>query len=149
MATTDTTAAELKSLYEDLVADIWEDGHLELVDEFVADDYVEHNPMAPEELHGPEGYRQNVEMLRAAFPDFEADIEDMVAEGDRVVARITNRGTFEGEFMGTPPNGNTFEAEAIEIIRFEDGKIAEAWFQMDALGFLSQLGIEGPPGEGA
>lgn len=73
--------------------------------------------------------------------------QDVIAEGDKVLARITNRGTFEGEFMGAEPNGNTFETSAIEIVRFEDGQISEMWLQIDALGMMWQLRIapEGPP----
>lgn len=86
-------------------------------------------------------------MLRAPFPDLEVEVEDVIAEDDRVVTRLTNRSTFEGAFMGESPNGNTFDAEAIEIVRFEGGKIAEMWFQLDALGMMDQLGLGPEPEE--
>lgn len=75
------------------------------------------------------------------FPDFEATVEDVVAEGDTVAMRVTLRVTHEGEFMRTEPTGNSFEVQNTVFTRIEDGKIAERWVQPDTLGMLRQLGI--------
>jgi steroid delta-isomerase-like uncharacterized protein len=76
-----------------------------------------------------------------AIPDFNVTIEDLIAEGDRVVARTKERGTQENEFEGMPATGRSFEVDEVNIFRFENGKIAEVWQISDQLGFLSQLGL--------
>jgi predicted ester cyclase len=76
----------------------------------------------------------------AAFPDFEATVEDIVAEGDTVAMRVTLRGTHDGPFMGVEPTGNPFEVRNMVFTRIEDGKIAERWVQPDTLSLMQQLG---------
>lgn len=126
--------------------EVW-DGNLDLVDDVIAEEYVEHGSAHPEDVHGPEAFKREVERLRAAFPDLSVTEEDTVAEGDRVASRITFRGTHEGEFLGRKPTGTTVEFEAIAINRFVDGEIVEAWVQTDVMGLLAQLGhIELPDG---
>lgn len=98
--------------------------------------------------HGPDGTttmtREELgkEMLKllAAFPDFSRTIEDMVAEGDKVVVRLNVRGTHRGEFQGIPATGKRVSSQVMVILRIADGKIAEAWEQYDGLSFMQQLG---------
>ena len=142
MSTMDATNEEIARR---LHTDVW-DGNLDLVDEIIAEDYVEHSSAHPEGVHGPEEFRREVEMFRAAFPDLSVTEEDTVAEGDRVASRVTFQGTQTGEFQGVEPTGKTVTFEAIAINRFEDGKIVEAWVQTDVMGLMQQLGVVESPG---
>jgi steroid delta-isomerase-like uncharacterized protein len=87
-----------------------------------------------------EGHRQYSEAMIAAFPDIERSIEDLVAEGDKVVARWTARGTHTGDFQGLPPSGKVATSSGITIFRIADGRIVEEWSESDMLGLLQQLG---------
>jgi predicted ester cyclase len=92
------------------------------------------------------GLKQMAPAFRTAFPDIELVTEDLVAEGDQVVDRVTVRGTHRREFMGIPPSGRRFEMEEIHIARIVDGKIVERWTQFDVFGLLQQIGgIPGSP----
>ena len=115
----------------------WNAGNLDLVDELYADDYTLHDPTMP--VHGTESFKQYVAMYRGVFPDMHFTIEDMVAEGDRVVWRITARGTHQGALMGIPPTGKQVAISAIIISRFSAGKWTEDWLNIDMLGMLQQI----------
>lgn len=91
-------------------------------------------------VSGASGVKDLIGMVRGAIPDIHATIEDMIAEGDKVVARFTLRGTHKGEFLGVPATGRSISVAVINIYRFEDGKIAEVWQLPDALGVMRQLG---------
>jgi predicted ester cyclase len=78
-------------------------------------------------------------MLTGAFGDLRVEIEDLIAEDDRVVARLTFRGTHTGPFRDIPPTGREVSFTAIRIYRVADGKIAETWANQDSLGLLGQL----------
>jgi steroid delta-isomerase-like uncharacterized protein len=86
------------------------------------------------------GHRQYSEVMIAAFPDLERTIEDMVAEGDKVVARWTAKGTHTGDFQGIPPSGRVATSSGITIFRIADGRIVEEWSESDMLGLLQQVG---------
>jgi steroid delta-isomerase-like uncharacterized protein len=102
-------------------------------------DYVHHMPLSPEPL-GRAAFEEMFNGFLAAFPDMQATIDDILAEGDRVAARTTFRGTHRGEFMGIPASGKQVVFSGNDIYRFVDGKIAEEWAQFDALGLMQQLG---------
>jgi predicted ester cyclase len=87
-------------------------------------------------------------MLHAAFPDFKATIDDLITEGDKVVIRMTWRGTQKGEFMGVPPTGKRVSFGVIDIIRIAGGRFAEHWGQMDNMSMMHQLGALPAPGAG-
>jgi predicted ester cyclase len=91
--------------------------------------------------------KQALPMFRAAFPDMRLTEEDMIAEGDRVVDRVTVRGTHEGELMGVLPSGNPVEFMETHISRIADGKIVERWGQWDAMGIMQQIGAIPEPGQ--
>ena len=114
-------------------------GTLDLVDDLVTPDYA----VTVVGFPGPmdrEGHKGMVAGLRAAFPDWEETVEELVAEGDRVVARVVGRGTQRGEFMGVPATGRKVEVVSVNIDRIVDGRIAERWLLPDTLGLLQQLG---------
>ena len=122
------------------------DGDLDVLEELAEPDYNEHDPL-PGQGTGLEGLRDRVRMLRGGLSS-RFTIEDLVAEGDRVVVRWTNTGTHMGEFLGAPPTGRDFSIAGIDIIRFQDGKMAEHWHVVDQLGLLQQLGLLPAPEQG-
>ena len=95
---------------------------------------------------GLEGARQTLGMFLTAFPDLHFTVEDLIAEGDKVVARATLSGTQQGAFMGIPPTGKHVTMTGIDINRFVGGKSVEHWVEMDTLGLMQQLGVIPPPG---
>ncbi len=128
-----------------LHTEVW-DGNLDLVDDIIAEDYVEHSSAHPEGVHGPAEFKREVKMLRSGFPDLSVTEEDTVAEDDKVASRITFRGTHEGEFLGIEPTGTSVAFEAIAINQLKDGEIVEAWVQTDVMGLMGQLGVVDVPG---
>src|SRR5215217_2394786 len=116
-------------------------GNLDAVEEIFSSDYVSHEPSSGE-VRGIEGARQFAATFRQAFPDLQNTIEDMVAEGDKVVVRFKARGTHDGETEAFgPATGKQMQITGITIKRVSDGKIAEAWTNFDALGMMQQLGM--------
>ncbi|HWJ53619.1 MAG TPA: ester cyclase, partial [Propionibacteriaceae bacterium] len=93
-------------------------------------------------LEGPGGVEEGVRMLLSGFPDLQLTTPELLAEGDRVVARFTMSDTNTGDYRGLPaPTGQHFESEAIAILRIADGRVAELRSTADRLGMLTQLGI--------
>ena len=93
----------------------------------------------PEPQHGQEVWRQGFEMMRRAFPDLRAHIEDIFGAGDRVAVRLRFRGTHSGEFLGFPATGRTIEYVSHEFYRVTDGLIAEEWICSDMATLFRQL----------
>lgn len=114
-------------------------GNAEDVGELVKADYIENDPL-PGQGTGREGAIDRFSMLIGALaPHF--TINDVIAEGDRVVVRWTNEGTHIGEFAGMPATGRTFSISGIDIYRVEGDKLAEHWHVVDQLSMLGQLGL--------
>jgi steroid delta-isomerase-like uncharacterized protein len=112
----------------------------ENLDEFYPPDIVWHMP--EQELRGIEEAKQYVSTFLGAFPDASFSVEDLIAEGDKVVSRFTARGTHQGETEEFgPATGRQLEQEGITIHRIEGGKIVEEWSQYDNLSILQQLGL--------
>jgi steroid delta-isomerase-like uncharacterized protein len=122
-------------------------GNLDIFDELSSDDYVCHFAWVPEPLNR-EARKQYMKALMASFPDFNHTFEDVIAQGDKVVIRLTNRGTHEGAFREIPLTGKEIEYSAIFIGRFVDGKVVETWVEANILGLMQQLGMELKPKEG-
>ena len=122
--------------------------NLDALDEVFASDIIDHNP-SPGQGPGREGVKQFFSSLHTAFPDFHTNVEDMIAEGDKVVARVTASGTHHGEYLGIAPTGNRVEVSGIDILRIVDGKVVEHWGNYDDLGTLQQLGAIPEPGQQA
>ena len=113
--------------------------NLAVFDELMASDYVWH--IASTTLHGREPAKQLISRFLTAFPDGRYTIEDMIAEGDRVVVRQTFRGTHRGDFMGMAPTGKHVTVTEMEIFRIANGQAVENWTSSDDLGLLQQLGV--------
>jgi steroid delta-isomerase-like uncharacterized protein len=119
---------------------VWEEGNIGLVDELVAPDYVNHNPGIPGQPESPEGIKAVVSMFRGGMPDLRVNIDDMIAEGDRVAVRYKIEGTHEGELFGVPPTGRRLSIESCTVEQVSDGKIREHWRVTDTLDMMQQLG---------
>ena len=142
MATTATE--ENKRLARRVVAGINEQ-NLAVFDEHFAVNVIDHTPFG--ETTGLEALKETVDVLFTAFPDYSATIEELIAEGDTIALRATNRGTHEGNFMGIEPTGEQFEMESMAFARMKDGKVVERWVQNDLLGLFQHLGVVDLPGE--
>ncbi|MFC1718604.1 ester cyclase, partial [Candidatus Poribacteria bacterium] len=123
--------------------EIWNQGNLGLVDELLAANHVFHDPAAPG-VSGHEAYKQLVTGYRIAYPDIHFAIEEIIAEGDKMLARWTGTGTHQGELMGIPPTGVKVTTPGFTIIRIAGGKIVEEWANWDTLGMMQQLGVITP-----
>jgi steroid delta-isomerase-like uncharacterized protein len=99
----------------------------------------------PEPLRGPAGFLSIVEMMRGGFPDIQWTLEDMVAEGDKVAARFTIRGTHQGPFFGVPPTGKSIVGQSTSFYRLAGGQIVEDHGLPDMLGILRQIGAVPTP----
>jgi len=106
-------------------------------EELYGSDWVGHFPGMP--TLDAEGHRRYSEVMQTAFPDLERKIEDMLADGDKVVVRWTARGTQTGEFQGLPPSHKFATSSGITIFRIADERIVEEWSESDLLGLLQQI----------
>lgn len=118
---TDANKVLVRRLY-----DGFSTGGVDLLDEVVAEGFIDHDPM-PDQPAGLVGLKQAVGSFRSAFPDGEMVVEDFVAEGNKVVARVSMSGTHRGEYAGLPGTGRLIRSEGVEIFRIADGKIVEGW----------------------
>ena len=128
-----------KALAQRYADEVINQGKLDVIDEICTTDYKSYPPGFPPTDR--EGDKQLIAMFRAAFPDMRKRIDDMVADGDKVVERATYSGTHTGEFQGIPPTGRQAAFTGMHIFRIVDGKIAETRGIMDQLGMLQQLGV--------
>jgi steroid delta-isomerase-like uncharacterized protein len=126
---------------KDLARRSWESvENSDSLDEFYPPNVVWHNPEG--DIQGIEQAKQFVTMFKTAFPDMGATVEDVVAEGDKVVTRVTLRGTHQGEVEEFgPPTGRQVEAHGITIHRIEGDKIVEEWNSYDNMSIMQQLGL--------
>jgi steroid delta-isomerase-like uncharacterized protein len=130
-----------KAIVVQLYEEIFNKGDLDLADKMIAPNAINHDPQLPPGVpSGPQGLKAAVIMLRSAYPDDHHTIEDLIAEGDKVVVRLTHSGTHQGAFLGLPPTGKHITNTSIHIFRFADGQLVEAWANRDDLGLLQQLG---------
>lgn len=119
--------------------------NLAAVEEFVAPNYTGHS-YPPGLPPGPDGLKVFLSLFFNAFPDGKVTIEDLLADGDRTAARLVFSGTHRGDFMGIPPTGKQIAVPAIDLARFENGKIADHWGGPDQMALMVQLGVIPPPG---
>jgi steroid delta-isomerase-like uncharacterized protein len=146
-----TTPEQNKAFVREVFAEMFNRQDLSAADRYYAEGFFSHNPSIPP---GREGFKQGFGAILAAFPDLHGTIEDMLAEGDRVMVRVTWTGTHRGPFIGFPPTGQALTFHSVDILRFENGKIAEHWDCTDFLDALARatsaseqnkVGEEAPP----
>ena len=131
---------ESKQLIHRFYTEVVGSGDYSNLDDFVATEYVDHN--AAEGGRGPEVVRTHLEAIRTTLPDLRVQIEDVFAEGDYIITRISGRGTHLGEWMGIEPTGREVQLKGINIDRVEGGRIAEHWGEADTIGMLIQMGVD-------
>jgi predicted ester cyclase len=136
----DVSVEENKAIARRWSEELWGRANLAVADEIAAPDYVRHESGAPFQARGPEGVKRLVSMLCAMLPDLRIVVEDVIAEGDKVVSRYTSVATDTEGFMGRLPTGKVIRTPAIQIFRFSGGKIVESWAVRDDLKTLRQLG---------
>ena len=141
-------AEQNKALIVRFVEELFNRGNMGIVGEIFAPDFIEREQLPPGIPNDREGVKVLTTMLRSAFPDFKATIDDILAEGDKVVIRMTWSGTQKGEFMGVPATDKRVSFGVIDIIRITNGKLVEHWGQMDSMSLMQQLGAIPAPVEG-
>lgn len=141
-----TTEAENKEIVRRYYEEAFEEGRTDLLEELVARDVVNHDPLSdaeltPEEARGFEGFERHVMAAKEGFPDATVRIEELLADGDMVTVRFVFEGTHEGRFAGIEPTGKRVSQTNLGLYRVADGKIAERWVESDTLTMLQQLGV--------
>jgi steroid delta-isomerase-like uncharacterized protein len=132
-----------KAVIRRFVEEVQNQKNWDTFDEVNADDFI--NLSAPPGVPSDkEGGKMFLGAFISAFPDSHVTIEDMIAEGDRVVTKKTFNGTHTGELNGIPPTGNRVSIQYVDIMRLRHGQIIEHWLSMDQLSFLQQLGVITP-----
>jgi steroid delta-isomerase-like uncharacterized protein len=122
--------------------------NLATADEFIAANFTNHDPGTPPLPTGPDGYRQLVSTYRTIYPDLRMTVDDLLAEGDKVVCRWTAQGQNTGPLMGMPATDKQATVTGISILAIAGGKVTEQRVNWDTLGMLQQLGVIPTPGQG-
>lgn len=151
MSTTTYTAAEdrisdPKAFIRYFVEHALNRKELELADRYFSPAYVVHIPGRPDSPPGPASFKQVMAMWHRAFPDWHMSVDDLIAEGDKVVNRFTTVGTHTGPLLGWGPTGRTFTVHGVVVHRIVDGLVAETWVSDDMPTMLAQLGLLVPVG---
>jgi steroid delta-isomerase-like uncharacterized protein len=139
---TETSAEKNKANIKRVIEELYSRGDLKVAEQLYAADYIRHDPATPDVGTGVAAVKQVVNTYRTAFPDLELTTEDLMAEGDKVLARWSARGTHHGDLQGSAPTGKRFEITGLTLMQFADGQIVEEWTNWDALGMLQQLGVK-------
>ena len=139
------SAADLeanKRLYRDLIDTLVNKRQPDAADRFIAEGLIEHNPNIPQGLAGRKRF---LAALLAGFSDYHGEIQEILAEGDRIVVRTLWTGTQDGPFLGLPPSGRKVRFTTADFFRIENGKLAEHWDVVDSLPRAVALGLVPPP----
>ncbi|MCI0331080.1 MAG: ester cyclase [candidate division Zixibacteria bacterium] len=138
---TKTSAKELRQIARRWIEEGWSKGNVRIVDELHAPDFVDRDPSGREPTN--EGFRKGIKELYAAFPDFNAKVEELVVEIEtgKVAILWSATGTHKGGFMNIPPTNKKIHFKGIEIITIKNGKITERWGEWDGIDILQQLGV--------
>jgi predicted ester cyclase len=131
-----------KELYRSVMEEVWNKRNPSAIDRYLAPDFIEHNKNIPP---GLAGRKQFVAAVLAAFSDYHAEIEEVVAEGDRIVARVQWTGTQDGPFQGRPATNNKLRFSTADFFRVANGKLAEHWDVVDSLPRAIALGLVAAP----
>ena len=119
---------------------VFNKGNMKAAEEFMSASFVEHDPF-PGQGPGVEGFKQGMSAFRQAFPDLQIQVDDIFADGEKVVAKSTMMGTHKGTFMNMPPTGKQINVKGIDIVRMSGGKAVEHWGLFDSLTMMQQLGV--------
>jgi steroid delta-isomerase-like uncharacterized protein len=132
-----------KALIQRWFQEVWNQGDSKVIDELLAEDAVIHGLVdaSGNPVTGLPAFHEFHSQFRGAFPNINVSVDDVIADGDRVVARCSVRGTHTGDHLGFAPTDATIQFGGIAIVRIKDGKIIEAWNQFDFLTMNKQLGV--------
>jgi predicted ester cyclase len=133
------TPEQIKVLAQRFLDQVFVQRNMDALDELFVPDAVIHDPGA--EYRGTAAIRLGIEALFAGFPDFQFNVEDQIAEHDRIAIRFRGGGTHDGPWRGLQPTGKSMRYTGVVIMRFEGQRIAEYWGQSDVLSILQQLGV--------
>lgn len=136
-----TTTLSPEAVVRRLIDEGFSQGRLEICDDIIADDIVEHQDYGPKHPPGPAGVKSVISSLRRAFSDFKLDIDGIVIAGDTIWLRNIASGTNDGMYMGHPPTGRRFKVYVFDVLRVSAGRVVEHWGVPDRLGVLRQLGL--------
>ncbi|WP_433971560.1 ester cyclase [Tunturiibacter lichenicola] len=135
-----STIESNKAVIGRFIEEVINQNRLDRADDLVVEDFVELDPF-PGQRPGREGLKEVLGMMRTAFPDIHWVVDEMVAEGDKVVTRFTWKGTHRGAFLGVPPTGKGVTVKGVVIDQLADGKMSKSRILMDSLGMMQQLGV--------
>ncbi len=135
---------QIRAVALHLADELFNKGNLGIVDELVAPDAIDHNEPLGTDCR--QHFKQVATLLHSAFPDLHFAFQDVIAEGDKVSARVTMSGTHQGPgaFFGVPPSGKRFEIQQMRLLRIVNGQMKECWAVFDMLGWMQQLGAMPP-----
>ncbi len=136
-----STEEENKVTIHRFFEEVFNGGHLAVVDEIKTPNYVFHDLSLSKTIRGPEEFKQYIKTFRTAFPDLQSTIEEVIAEGEQVTVRFTFTGTQRGPLMGIPPLGKQVRVSAMLFARLVNGRFVEGYINYDALGMMQQLGV--------
>lgn len=134
-------SADTKGIARRFLEEAFNSGNLDVVDELVAPEFVNHDAALPEPATGIEATKASIKGYRDAFPDLRLTIEQQVAEGEYVTTRWSARGTHQGDLLGMAATGKQATVTGITIDRIVDGRFVESWTNWDTLGLMQQLGV--------
>jgi len=143
-----STAEQNKALVRRMTEAFYNQGHVELAEQFFADTYVHHDSAAPQ-VRDRDGRKRELRAFLVGCPDLHITTDDLVAEGDRVAKRWTMHATHTGDLSGLPPTGKRITVSGLELFRLADGKIVECWIGYDSLNLMQQLGVIPTPEQAA
>jgi len=121
--------------------EVWNQGKLDVLDEIIDANYINHSPGVPNPERGPVGLKPIIAGIRKAFPDLRFEIKNMIVTDEQVAIHCVMHGTHIGDFFGIAPTGKVVKVNQMQIERIVNGKIVEHWRQSDDLGMLQQLGL--------
>jgi steroid delta-isomerase-like uncharacterized protein len=130
-----------KNIVRRLFEEVWNKGNLQVTDDLLTPNYAHHDSSTPDLGRGPEGEKKRATLYHTAFADLRLTVEDIIAEGETVVARWSCRGTHKGDLNGIAPTGKRVNITGISIARFTNGKMSEGFVHWDALSLMQQLGV--------
>jgi steroid delta-isomerase-like uncharacterized protein len=130
-----------KNVVRRLFEEVWNKGNLQVTDELFTPNYAQHDASTPDVGRGPDSEKKRATLYRTAFPDIRLTVEDIIAEGETVVARWSCRGTHKGDLNGIAPTGKQFNVTGVSVARFTNGKMSEGFVNWDALSLMQQLGV--------
>jgi len=134
-------AAQNKQIVQRYFTEVWNSGKLDVLDELLDPQYINHTPSTPNPPPGPAGLKPIVAAIRKAFPDLHYEIQDLIVNDSMAVARVIMTGTHTGDLFGLPPTGKKIAVNQINIEKIRHGKIVEHWRVTDELTLMKQIGV--------